>query len=172
MSKRLTPFVAFLRHRYRAHMHGWLAILLGLLWGYYIDLHWHEPLWAVVPVAFVGAFFVVSVGVAVAALLRAPWWLFAPAVLVSMSFEWMVRKVARRPWRRRPQPHEPWLSNPFALWAGRRLRRPAVHACPHEGASAHPCVSHRTCGPARAAPSVARACPPVVVPARAGQLCR
>lgn len=123
MSECLPPSAAFLRHRYRAHVQGWLAILLGLLWGYYIDLYWHEPLWVVVPVAFIGAFFVVAVGVAVAALLRVPWWLLAPLTFVSMVCEWGWRRWLGRPWHRRPQPREPGLSNPFALWQRWRLLR-------------------------------------------------
>ncbi|MFN3612056.1 hypothetical protein [Tepidimonas sp.] len=123
MREHAISFAAFLRHRYRAHVQGWLAILVGVLWGYYIDLYWHEPLWAVVPAAFIAAFFVVAVGVLVAVVLRVPWWLFAPLALVSMSLEWRVRKVAHRPWQRRQQPREPWLSNPFARWQGWRLQR-------------------------------------------------
>lgn len=114
---------AFLRHRFRAHAQGWLAIVLGLLWGYYTDLYWHEPLWAVLPAAFLGAFFVVAAGVAAAAVLRFPWWGLAPLCFVSMACEWALRRLLRRPWVRSPQPRERALSNPFALWQHRELRR-------------------------------------------------
>ncbi len=114
---------AFLRHRYRAHVQGWLAVAVGLLWGYYIDLYAHEPLWAVLPAAFIAAFFVVAVQVSVAAILRFPWWGLAPLCLVSMMLEWFGRRLFMRPWRRRSQPREPFLSNPFTLWQGRQLRR-------------------------------------------------
>lgn len=113
---------AFLRHRYRAHVQGWLAVALGLLWGYYIDLYAHEPLWTVLPAAYIAAFFVIAVLVAVAALLRFPWWGLAPLCLVSLALEWALRRLLKRPWRRKPQPSERFLSNPFALWQGRKLR--------------------------------------------------
>lgn len=114
---------AFLRHRYRAHVQGWLAVAVGLLWGYYIDLYAHEPLWAMLPTAFIAAFFVVAVLVAIAAVLRFPWWVWAPFCLVSMMLEWVGRRLFKRPWRRSPQPRERFLSNPFALWQGWRLKR-------------------------------------------------
>lgn len=113
---------AFLRHRYQTHVQGWLAIAVGLLWGYYLDLYWHEPLWAMLPATFIAAFFVVAVLVAVAALLRFPWWGLAPFCLISMGFEWALRRLLRRPWQRRPQPREWAMSNPFALWQGWRLK--------------------------------------------------
>lgn len=114
---------AFVRHRYHAHMQGWLAVAVGLLWGYYIDLYAHEPLWAVLPAAFLAAFFVVAVLVAVAAVLRFPWWGLAPLAFASMAIEWVLRRLLKRPWRRRPQPRERALSNPFALWQGWRMKR-------------------------------------------------
>ncbi|TSE20589.1 hypothetical protein Talka_00939 [Tepidimonas alkaliphilus] len=123
MSERLPPFAVFLRHRYRAHVHGWLVLGVAGLAGYYISLSPHEPLWLLVPVSFIVAFFVVSVWVATAALLRVPWWLLAPLTFLSMVAEWGWRRWRGRPWRRRPQPREPWLSHPFALWQRRRLRR-------------------------------------------------
>lgn len=75
------------------------------------------------PAAWIAAFFVVSVLVAVAAQLRFPWWFLAPFTLVSMALEWVLRKLFHRPWRRAPQPTERALSNPFALWQGWRIRR-------------------------------------------------
>lgn len=114
---------AFVRHRYHAHMQGWLAVAVGLLWGYYIDLYAHEPLWAVLPAAFLAGFFVVAVLVAVAAVLRFPWWGLAPLAFASMAIEWVLRRLLKRPWRRRPQPRERALSNPFALWQGWRMKR-------------------------------------------------
>lgn len=119
---------AFLRHRFRAHVQGWLAVAVGLLWGYYTDLYWHEPLWAVLPAAYLAAFFFVAMLVAVAAVLRFPWWLLAPLCLVSMACEWALRRLLRRPWVRSPQPRERFLSNPFALWQGWRARRKARRA--------------------------------------------
>lgn len=123
MCGRLTPFAAFLRHRYRAHVQVWLMLGVAGLAGYYISLSPQEPLWLLVPVAFIVAFFVVSVWVATAALLRVAWWLLAPLTFLSMTAEWGWRRWRGRPWHRRPQPREPWLSNPFALWQRRRLRR-------------------------------------------------
>lgn len=114
---------AYLRHRFRAHAQGWLAVVVGLLWGYYTDLYWHEPLWAVLPAAYLAAFLVVAVGVAVAAVLRFPWWGLAPLCLVSMACEWAWRRLFKRPWVRSPQPLEHFLSNPFALWQGWRVKR-------------------------------------------------
>ncbi|TXF10350.1 hypothetical protein [Pelomicrobium methylotrophicum] len=63
-------------------------------------------MWAVLPAAFIAAFFVVAVMVAVGALLRFPWWFLAPAV--SMGFEWALRALAKRPWRRVRPPGERW----------------------------------------------------------------
>ncbi|MFN4103980.1 MAG: hypothetical protein ACK4GB_06780, partial [Tepidimonas sp.] len=71
MSERLTPFAAFLRHRYRVHVQGWLMLGVAGLAGYYVSLFPHEPLWLLMPVAFIVAFFVVAIGVVVAALLVA-----------------------------------------------------------------------------------------------------
>lgn len=123
MSERLTPFAAFLRHRYRAHVQGWLMLGVAGLAGYYVSLFPHEPLWLLMPVAFIVAFFVVAIGVVVAAMLRIPWWLLAPLAFLSMAVEWAWRQRGHRPWRRQPQPREPFLSHPFALWQRRRLRR-------------------------------------------------
>ena len=123
MSGRRTPFATLLRHRYRAHVQGWLMLGVAGLTGYYVSLFPQEPLWLLVPVAFIVAFFVVPVWVAVAALLRVPWWMLAPLTFLSMTAEWGWRRWWGRPWHRRPQPREPWLSNPFALWQRRRLRR-------------------------------------------------
>lgn len=114
---------AFLRHRYRIHVEVWLAVAVGLLWGYYIDLYAHEPLWAVLPAAYIGAFFVVAVLVSVAAILRFPWWGLAPLCLLSMMLEWFGRRLCKRPWRRKSQPRERFLSNPFTLWQSCQLRR-------------------------------------------------
>lgn len=114
---------AFLRYRFGAHVQGWLAVAVGLLWGYYIDLYALEPPWAVLPAAYLAAFFVVAVGVAVAAVLRFPWWGLAPLCLVSMVLEWALRRLFNRPWVRTPQPRERFLSNPFALWQGWRVKR-------------------------------------------------
>lgn len=114
---------AFLRHRFRAHAEGWLCVAVGLLTGYFVELYAHEPLWAVVPASFLAAFFVVAMMAAVAALLRFPWWFLAPLTAVSMVIEWGLRRLFKRPWRRTPLPRERLLSNPFALWQGRRLRR-------------------------------------------------
>ncbi len=118
---------AYLRHRFRAHAQGWLAVAVGLLWGYYTDLYWHEPWWIVLPTAYLAAFLVVAVGVAVAAVLRFPWWGLAPLCLVSMACEWALRRLFKRPWVRSPQPRERFLSNPFALWQGWRARRRRRH---------------------------------------------
>lgn len=114
---------AFLRHRFRAHVQGWLAIAVGLLWGYYLDLYWHEPLWLSLPTTYLAAFFVVALGVVIAAVLRFPWWLMAPLCFVSMAGEWALRWLSQRPWTRSPQPRERCLSNPFALWQGWRAKR-------------------------------------------------
>lgn len=123
MGTREPSFAAFRRHRYRAHMQGWLLLSLGVATVAYVPTLPNEPLWLAVPVAFLAAVFVVAIGVLAAGLLRFPWWLLAPLTFVSMAIEWGLRKVWHRPWCRRPQPSERFLSNPFALWQRRRLRR-------------------------------------------------
>lgn len=123
MDTREPSFAAFLRHRYRAHVQGWLLLTLGVATVAYVPTLPNEPLWLAVPVAFLAAVFVVAIGVLAAGLLRFPWWLVAPLTFVSMAIEWGLREVWHRPWCRRPQPWERFLSNPFALWQRRRLRR-------------------------------------------------
>ncbi len=127
MNTRSASFTAFLRHRYHGHVRGWLAIFVGWLWGYYIDQYAHEPLWAVLPAAYVGAFAVLAIGVAGAALLRFPWWFMAPLTFASMALEWALRKVLRRPWRRR-----------LVTWGPSRSSRSAwraQHCCVFPGGS-------------------------------------
>lgn len=120
----ISVFPAFLRHRLAAHARGWLAVGIGLLTGYYVDLYSHEPLPLVVPAAFVAAFFVVSLAVAGAAMLRFPWWFLAPLTLASMCCEWALRALLMRPWRRTPGRREWPISNPFALWQRWRRKQP------------------------------------------------
>lgn len=153
------PWRPFLRHRYRAHAQGWLCVAVGLLTAYYVELYAHEPLWAVLPASFIAAFFVVAVGVAVAALLRFPWWFLAPLTFVSMAFEWALRRLCKRPWRRAPQPRERFLSNPFSLWQRWRIRRQRrMHAkanpiAPTSPKGADPFRQGSNLAPARRAPS-------------------
>lgn len=55
-------FPVFLRHRFRVHAQGWLRVGVGLLTAHFVELYAHEPLWAVLPAAFLAAFFVVALG--------------------------------------------------------------------------------------------------------------
>ncbi|PJF46088.1 MAG: hypothetical protein CUN48_15585 [Candidatus Thermofonsia Clade 3 bacterium] len=113
----------FLRHRYRAHVQGWLVLAIGIVTLAYLDTMPQEPLWLALLASLLAAVFVVSVGVAAAALLRFPWWFLAPLATVSMAIEWGLRRLLNRPWRRRPQARSWALSNPFAWWQGRSLRK-------------------------------------------------
>jgi FtsH-binding integral membrane protein len=63
MGTREPSFAAFRRHRYRAHMQGWLLLSLGVATVAYVPTLPNEPLWLAVPVAFLAAVFVVAVGV-------------------------------------------------------------------------------------------------------------
>ncbi|TSE27812.1 hypothetical protein [Tepidimonas aquatica] len=118
-----SPLAAFLRHRYRAHVQGWLLASVGAITVAYVGTLPNEPPWLAWPASFLSALFVVSLVVALSALLRLPWWLWMPLTLASMAVEWALRQLLHRPWRRRPQPRERWLSNPFAWWQRRRLSR-------------------------------------------------
>lgn len=101
--------------------------------------------WAYGLACFVAAAVVVGALVGLAALLRVPWWLLAPFCLLSLALEAAWRKLAHRPWQRRPAPRRWYLSNAVAVWQrwalerrrrARRTRRSdgarheaALHAC-------------------------------------------
>lgn len=135
----LSPLAAFLRHRYRAHVRGWLIAAVGVLTVAYVGTLPNEPWWLAWPASFLSALFVVSLGVLAAALLRLPWWLLAPWTLVSMAVEWTLRQLVHRPWQRRPQPRERWLGNPFAWWQRRRLRKLRRRSQPPPAAATSRC---------------------------------
>lgn len=118
------PWRRFLRRRFPIHAESWVYAQVPLWWA---ALIMDAPPTAEVDALYAIVAFVVAAGLVgalagLAVLLRFPWWLLVPFCLLSMGVEGLWRKLAHRPWQRKPVPRRWYFSNAVALWQGWGLK--------------------------------------------------